>query len=66
MGNIVDVQPNWAEDVVKFLHNPVVSSILIMVGVFGLFAEIKHPGFGLPGSCRNCCSAAFLWFILYS
>ncbi len=48
-GQLVDVQPNWAEDVVKFLHNPVVSSILIMVGVFGLFAEIKHPGFGLPG-----------------
>jgi membrane-bound serine protease (ClpP class) len=46
---VIDVHTNWAEDTVKFLNNPVVSTILIMVGVFGLFAEIKHPGFGLPG-----------------
>lgn len=48
-GQVIDVRSNWAEDVVSFLHNPIVSSILIMIGVFGLFAEIKHPGFGLPG-----------------
>ena len=48
-GKVIDVRSNWAEDVVSFLHNPIVSSILIMIGVFGLFAEIKHPGFGLPG-----------------
>ena len=46
---VIDVRPNWAEDTVKFLNNPIVSSILIMIGIFGLFAEIKHPGFGLPG-----------------
>jgi membrane-bound serine protease (ClpP class) len=46
---VIDVHTNWAEEVVNFLNNPVVSTILIMVGVFGLFAEIKHPGFGLPG-----------------
>jgi membrane-bound serine protease (ClpP class) len=46
---VIDVHTNWAEETVKFLNNPVVSTILIMVGVFGLFAEIKHPGFGLPG-----------------
>jgi membrane-bound serine protease (ClpP class) len=46
---LIDVHTNWAEETVKFLNNPVVSTILIMVGVFGLFAEIKHPGFGLPG-----------------
>jgi membrane-bound serine protease (ClpP class) len=46
---VIDVHTNWAEDTVKFLNNPVVSTILIMVGVFGLFAELRHPGFGLPG-----------------
>jgi membrane-bound serine protease (ClpP class) len=40
---VIDVHTNWAEETVKFLNNPVVSTILIMVGVFGLFAEIKHP-----------------------
>lgn len=41
---------NWAEDVVRFLNNPIVSSILIMIGFFGLMAEIKTPGWGLAGT----------------
>jgi membrane-bound serine protease (ClpP class) len=41
---------NWAEDVVRFLNNGIVSSILIMIGFFGLIAEIKSPGWGLPGT----------------
>jgi membrane-bound serine protease (ClpP class) len=47
---IITVNQNWAEDVVKFLNNPVVSSILILIGFFGLIAEIKTPGWGLPGT----------------
>ncbi len=41
---------NWAEDIVRFLNNPIISSILIMIGFFGLFAEIKSPGWGVPGT----------------
>jgi len=41
---------NWAEEVVRFLNNPIVSSILIMIGFFGLIAEIKSPGWGVPGT----------------
>jgi membrane-bound serine protease (ClpP class) len=48
--DIVRVDVNWAEDVVKFLNNPIVSSILIMIGFFGLIAEIKTPGWGAPGT----------------
>jgi membrane-bound serine protease (ClpP class) len=44
------VTSNWAEDVVKFLNNPIVSSILIMIGFFGLMAEIKSPGWGVAGT----------------
>ena len=47
---VVTVTQNWAEDVVKFLNNPVVSSILILIGFFGVIAEIKTPGWGLPGT----------------
>jgi membrane-bound serine protease (ClpP class) len=47
---IISVQSNWAEDVVKFLNNPIVSTILIMIGFFGLMAEVKTPGWGLPGT----------------
>ncbi|MBZ0200035.1 MAG: nodulation protein NfeD, partial [Ignavibacteriaceae bacterium] len=47
---VVKVDSNWAEGVVRFLNNTIVSSILIMIGFFGLFAEIKTPGWGLPGT----------------
>ena len=47
---IITVNQNWAEDVVKFLNNPIVSSILILIGFFGIIAEIKTPGWGLPGT----------------
>jgi len=44
------INSNWAEDVVRFLNNPIVSSLLIMVGLLGLYTEIKTPGWGLPGT----------------
>ncbi len=47
---IITVEPNWAEEFVKFLNNPIISTILIMIGFFGLMAEIKSPGWGLPGT----------------
>jgi membrane-bound serine protease (ClpP class) len=50
---------NWAEDVVRFLNNGIVSSILIMIGIFGLIAEIKSPGWGLPGTAGIIALALF-------
>ena len=50
---------NWAEDVVSFLNNPIISSILIMIGFFGLLAEIKSPGWGLPGTAGLVSLALF-------
>lgn len=47
---IVDEDTNWAEEVVRFLNNPIISSLLIMVGLIGLYTEIKSPGWGLPGT----------------
>jgi membrane-bound serine protease (ClpP class) len=50
---------NWAEGVVRFLNNPIVSSILIMIGFFGLIAEIKSPGWGVPGTAGLIALALF-------
>lgn len=41
---------NWAEDFVRFLNNPIISSLLIMIGLIGLYTEIKTPGWGLAGT----------------
>ncbi len=56
---IIRVNENWAEEVVKFLNNAIVSSILIMIGFFGLIAEIKTPGWGLPGTIGLIALALF-------
>jgi membrane-bound serine protease (ClpP class) len=50
---------NWAEDVVRFLNNPIVSSILIMIGIFGLIAEVKSAGWGVPGTAGLIALALF-------
>jgi len=39
----------WAESLVRVLTHPVVSSILIAVGMLGIIVEIQSPGFGVPG-----------------
>ena len=47
---VVDLDSNWAENFVRFLNNPIITSILLMVALVGMFTEIKTPGWGLPGT----------------
>ncbi|GAB4328998.1 MAG: NfeD family protein [Calditrichia bacterium] len=47
---LVRVETSWAEDVVRFLTHPMVSSLLMSLGLLGLFFEIKSPGWGIPGT----------------
>ena len=39
---------SWIEKVINFLVSPVVSSILIMMMVGGIYFELQSPGLGLP------------------
>lgn len=41
--------PNWAENVVRFLTHPVISSLLITMAMLGIILELRTPGFGVPG-----------------
>lgn len=47
---LIYTEVNWAEDIVRFLSNPIISSLLIMLGILGLLTEIKTPGWGLAGT----------------
>jgi len=40
----------WAETLVRFLTHPVVSSLLMTLGLLGLLVEIRTPGFAIPGT----------------
>jgi membrane-bound serine protease (ClpP class) len=46
---VVTLEPNWAELVVRFLTNPLVSPLLVSLGILGLVFEIKTGAFGLGG-----------------
>lgn len=56
---LVSTSSNWAEDFIRFLNEPIISSLLIMIGLVGLFVEIKTPGWGLPGTAALIALALF-------
>jgi len=53
--------PNWAETLVRFLTHPVVSSLLMTVGILGIIIEIRTPGFGVPGLVGITSLGLFFW-----
>ena len=64
--NLADAQihrasETWAESLVRFLTHPVVSSLLMTLGMLGILIEIRAPGFGLPGTVGLMSLALFFW-----
>lgn len=64
--NIQDVElktfsPNWAEEVVRFLTHPMVSSLLVSVAMLGIFLELRTPGFGILGVIGLSSLSLFMW-----
>lgn len=56
---IIRLESNWAEDFIRFLNHPFITSILLMIALVGLFTEIKTPGWGLPGTMAVISLALF-------
>lgn len=46
---VVETETTLAEEVARFLTNPVVIPILLSVASIGLILELFSPGFGIPG-----------------
>lgn len=55
------VSATWAETVVRTLTHPVISSLLMTIGLLGIILEIQTPGFGVPGAVGLTSLALFLW-----
>ena len=53
--------PHWAEQLVRLLTHPVVSSLLISLGMLGIMVELRTPGFGIAGGVGICSLALFFW-----
>jgi len=53
--------PNWAENLVRFLTHPVVSSLLMTIAMVGIVVELRTPGFGVAGGLGIGSLALFFW-----
>lgn len=56
----IDMNQRWEESFLRFLANPVVSSILMLLMMAGLYFELQSPGVGFPGIMAGM--AALLFF----
>jgi membrane-bound serine protease (ClpP class) len=55
----VEVAANWSEQLFAFLTNPIIAGLLLMLGLGGLYVEIRTPGLGFPGLLGVVCLALF-------
>jgi membrane-bound serine protease (ClpP class) len=51
----------WAETLVRFLTHPVLSSLLMTLGILGIIVELRTPGFGVPGALGLMSLGLFFW-----
>lgn len=51
----------WAETFVRFLTHPIVSSLLMSLGLLGILVEIRTPGFAVPGTVGVLSLGLFFW-----
>ena len=45
----IDITKTWAEVIFAFLTSPMISGLLLLCGIAGVYLEFKTPGFGIPG-----------------
>ena len=53
--------PNWAEHLVRFLTHPVLSSLLITIGMLGIIVGLRTGDFGVAGGIGIASLSLFFW-----
>jgi membrane-bound ClpP family serine protease len=43
------VEPNWAHELIEALASPVMTTVLIALGIIGIYIELHAPGIGVGG-----------------
>jgi len=52
---VKNTKTNWSEAIVRFLTNPIVSSLLMTFGFLGILFELQQPGWGVSGTIGAVC-----------
>ncbi|MET0344540.1 MAG: NfeD family protein [Polyangiales bacterium] len=55
------MEENWAERLVRFVTDPVVTGLLMSLGSLGILIELYTPGLGLPGALGVTCLGLFFF-----
>ncbi len=54
---VTQIEPTTGDRMVAWLTGSVITSILIMIGLLGLYVEVSTPGFAVPGTIAIICFA---------
>lgn len=57
----VNKNPNWSERFLWLISGSFVSSLLLAIGILGLFLEFKTPTWGVAGTVGLLCLIMFFW-----
>ena len=57
--SLVRVPITWSENLVRFLTHPIVSGLLLTLGMLGLIFELRIPGWGVSGTIGLICLGLF-------
>jgi membrane-bound serine protease (ClpP class) len=55
VGEPIVLKTNWSEEMVRWLNNPAVMAVLVMLALLGVYVEFSTPGVGLPGLVAVVC-----------
>ena len=68
LGEQLDIKQNWyvqkfktTDSVVYWLNTPVITGLLIIIGLVSLYLELSAPGIGAGGLIAGLCAVLFFW-----
>ncbi len=60
-GEIVRAEISWSEKIARMITSSGVRAVLLMLGLLGIYIEVKTPGFGIGGITALFCFSLFFF-----
>ena len=60
-GEVSLVEPGWADALVDILTSPQIASLLLLIGLVGMYSELQLPGIGIGGFVATVAFILFFW-----
>ena len=60
-GAVVRMEASWSEKISRMVTSSGVRAVLLMLGLLGIYVEVKTPGFGIGGTTALLCFSFFFF-----